>query len=177
MVNVREVLDLAVEIDAKWLAHHIYWAIKAGKVGSTDEASKLSEITYDEEAVEKLLQQNALHIEHVKLYIAETKAPGVYAFYYGRNVVEAQCLHQALFQETPTKWKQAKHLLIKSFHFYETKQHETFYFHRAKAASHPYYLGHINAGEEVLWDARLQGKVFVDVMDRYFDTYFGYGYV
>lgn len=174
---VKDLLSMAVEIDSTWFAHRVYWAIKSGKVSSTDDADQLSTITYDDQQIDKLLQENVLQIGHIKLYVAETKAPGVYAFYYGRNIVEVQALHQKLFQERPKKWKQAKHLLIKSFHFYETKQDEILYFHRTKAASHPYYLGHINAGEEVLWDARLQGKVFPDVMDRYFDQYFGYGYV
>ena len=150
MITVMEILCLAIETDMKRLAHRIFWAISECKV-STDEDSKiLDTLDYDDEAITKMTEQNVLDIGKVKLFVAATTTPEVFAFYYSENILEAHALHQKLFRESPRRLTHAPHLLGKVFQLIETKAAEILYFHRKKVVAYPYYLGHATAGERLL---------------------------
>ncbi len=150
MVTVQEVLDLAIEMDMIHLAHRIFWAITNGKVQLNDDSKRLDTIDYDDEAISIMAEENRLSIGKIKLYVAETKEPDRFAFYFSENVLEAQALHQDLFRETPKRLTNATYLMKKLFHFAETNTEEILYFHRNKVVAYPYYLGHAWAGERRL---------------------------
>lgn len=150
MVSVQEVLQLAIEMDMVHLAHRTFWAIVNGKVSVEDDSEQLEAIDYDDETISEMVAQNKLTIGKVKLYVAQTTKPEIFAFYYSENVLEAHALHQEMFQETPKRLMNASHLMQKLFHFDERSAADILYFHRKKVVAYPYYLGHACAGERVL---------------------------
>lgn len=150
MVSVQEVFQLAIEIDMIHLAHRIFWAIGNGKVGGAEDSKRLEAIDYDDETILEMIAQNKLNIGKVKLYVAQTTKPDLFAFYYSENVLDAHALHQEMFQETPKRLTNAPHLMQKLFHFDEKGSGDVLYFHRNKVVAYPYYLGHAWAGERVL---------------------------
>ncbi len=152
MVTVREVLQLAIETDMMQLAHRVFWAMENEKVEATEDATKLSQITYDEEEIAAIVAQNTLAIGKVKLYVVETKTAEVFAFYYGEKALDVHALHQKMFKESPKRLRNADHLLGEIFHFNDTYTAEFLYFHRAKVVAFPYYIGHASAGSQVFYD-------------------------
>ena len=150
MVTVQEVLRLAIETDMRGLAHRVFWAIAEDKVRADEDSKNLEYVDYDEEAITKMIEQNVLNIGKVKLFVITTKKPGIFAFYYSENVLEANALHQKIFKESPKRLTHAPHLLGKVFQLNEKNDPEILYFHREKVVSYPYYLGVARAGERVL---------------------------
>ncbi len=150
MVSVQEVLQLAIEMDMVHLAHRIFWAIVNGKVEVDEDSKLLDIIDYDDEAIAEMVAQNKLNIGKVKLYVAQTSKPDLFAFYYSENVLEAHALHQEMFRETPKRLTNGSHLMQKLFHFDERRTADILYFHRKQVVAYPYYLGHARAGERVL---------------------------
>ena len=100
MVSVQEVLQLAIEMDMIHLAHRIFWAIDNGKVKVEEDSKRLEAIDYDDETISEMVAQNKLNIGKIKLYVAQTTKPDLFAFYYSENVLEAHALHQEMFRET-----------------------------------------------------------------------------
>ncbi len=149
MVTVKEILQFAIETDMTQLAHRTFWAIQNQKVESTANSDILHVVEYDEEAIAEMIAQNWLSIGEVKLYVAETRNPGVFAFYYGKDLMEVHMLHQDQFRETPKRWVNGNHLMGQIFHFIETGTMDILYFHRTKVVAYPYYIGHAMAGERV----------------------------
>ena len=150
MVSVKEVLQLAIEMDMIHLAHRTFWAIANGKVQLDEDSERLEAIDYDDEAISTMVAENKLCIGKIKLYVVETREPDLFAFYYSENVLDAHTLHQDQFRETPKRLTNASHLMTKLFHFDETSAANILYFHRNKVVAYPYYLGHARAGERVL---------------------------
>lgn len=150
MVSVREVFQLAIEMDMIHMAHRIFWAITERKVKLDDDSEQLDTIDYDDEAISTMVAENKLSIGKIKLFVAETGVPHLFAFYYSENVLDAHALHRGLFQETPKRLTNASHLMPKLFQFVESSATNILYFHRNKVVAYPYYLGHARAGERVL---------------------------
>ena len=150
MITVQEILYLAIETDMEDLSHRVFWAISEGKVKTGEDSKILDNIDYDSEAIAKMIEQNVLNIGKVKLLVAETTEPEVFAFYYCENVLEAYALHQELFRERPKRLLNAPNLLGKIFQLDGKKGEEILYFHRSKVVAFPYYLGHARAGEYLL---------------------------
>ena len=149
MVSVQEVLQLAIEMDMVHLAHRTFWAIDNGKVRVEEDSKRLDAIDYDDETISEMVAQNTLNIGKIKLYVAQTTKPNLFAFYYSENVLDAHALHKEMFQETPKRLVNGSHLMPKLFHFDETSAANILYFHRSKVVAYPYYLGHARAGERV----------------------------
>lgn len=150
MVTVLEILYFAIETDMQRLAHRVFWAISERKVSTDDDSKILDNIDYDEEAINKMIEQNMLDIGKIKLFVAETTKPEEFAFYYSESILEVQALHQRLFKESPKRLTHAPHLLGKIFELIESKAAEILYFHRKRVVAFPYYLGHAKAGERLL---------------------------
>jgi len=150
MVTVLEILCLAIETDMQRMAHRVFWAISEHKVSADEDSEILDSIDYDEEAINKMIEQNVLEIGKVKLFVAATTKPEEFAFYYSENILEAHALHQELFKEAPMRLTDAPHLLGKVFELIETKATEILYFHRKSVVAYPYYLGHAIARERAL---------------------------
>lgn len=150
MVTVQEVFQLAIEMDMIHMAHRIFWAIANGKVNAEEDSERLDAIDYDDEAISEMVVGNQLLIGKIKLYVAETRVPDRFAFYYSEDVLEAHALHQEMFRETPKRLTSAPHLMQKLFDFDETSVADILYFHRKKVVAYPYYLGHAKVGERVL---------------------------
>ena len=129
-VTVKEVLALAIETDMIRLAHRVFWAVATGQVQVEEDSKMLDEIEYDEAAISVMITQNTLAIGKVKLYVVETRAAGVFAFYYSENVLAANVLHQEMFRETPIRVTNADHLLKTLFYFEEINAAEILYFKR-----------------------------------------------
>ncbi|WP_438315421.1 hypothetical protein [Sporosarcina sp. FA9] len=151
MITVGEILQLAIETDMQGLAHRVFWAISECKVGADENSEILDNIDYNGEAIARMITQNVLNIGKVKLFVAETTKPEVFAFYYSENVLEAHALHQELFRETPKRLTHAPALLGKVFELDEKNNAEVLFFHRKKIVAFPYYLGHARAGERLLY--------------------------
>lgn len=149
-VTVQEVLQLAIEMDMVHLAHRIFWAIGIGKVGVEEDLERLEAIDYDDETITEMVAQNKLSIGKIKLYVAQTTKPDLFAFYYSENVLDAHALHQEMFRESPKRLMNASYLMHKLFQFDERSAADILYFHRKKVVSYPYYLGLARAGEQVL---------------------------
>ena len=128
MITVQEILHLAIETDMQDLAHRVFWAISEGKAKAGEDSKILDNIDYDNEAITKMIEQNVLNIGKVKLFVAETTEPEVFAFYYCENVLEAYALHQELFKERPKRLTNAPNLLGKVFHLDEKKGCRNFVF-------------------------------------------------
>ncbi len=150
MVTVQEVLQLAIEMDMVHLAHRIFWAIGNGKVGVGEDSKRLEAIDYDDETITEMVAQNKLSIGKIKLYVAQTTKPDLFAFYYSENVLEAHAVHQEMFRDSPKRWMNASHLMQKLFQFDERNTADILYFHRKKVVAYPYYMGLASAGEQVL---------------------------
>lgn len=151
MATVKEVLDLAIEIELIGLAHRVFWAISNGKVNLNDASEALDTIHYDELAIAQMVERNLLVIGKIQLYILATFQPDTYAFYYCENAVEADSLHREMFREAPKRLTTAPHLMTEIFHFDETGASQILYFQRKDVVSYPYYLGHARAGERWLY--------------------------
>ncbi|MDS9473207.1 hypothetical protein [Sporosarcina pasteurii] len=147
MVTVQEVLSLAIEIDMIGLAHRVFWAVSEGKVYADDASEKLDEIEYDEQAISDMVERNLLNIGKIKLYAVQTNQPGLFAFYYSEDVLDAYSLHQEMYREKPRRLTNASHLMGKSFDFNETGKSEILYVQRKEVVAFPFYLGHAWAGE------------------------------
>lgn len=151
MATVKEVLDLAIEVELIGLAHRVFWAISKGLVTLNDPSERLDTIDYDEKVIEDIVERNFLQIGKIKLYIIETHHPDIYAFYYCENALEAHSLHQEMFREVPKRLTNGSHLMTKIFHFNERGASQILYFQRKQVVSYPYYLGHARAGERWLY--------------------------
>ncbi len=151
MASVQEVLQLSIEVDMSELAHRIFWAISTDQVKVDEDSSSLNKITYDDIAITNMIKQNILKIGKIKLFVVETTNTNLYAFYYSENVLEVSSLHQELFRETPIKITSAAHLLGNTFHFDMTKNWDILYFHRNQVVAYPYYLGHVKAKHNLLY--------------------------
>ena len=150
MVSVQEVLQLAIEMDMIHLAHRTFWAIGNEKVKVEDDSKRLEVIDYDDETISTMVAQNKLQIGKIKLYVAQTTKPDLFAFYYSDNVLDVHAFHQEMFRESPKRLMNASHLMPNLFHFDEMRTTDILYFHRNKVVAYPYYLGHARAGERVL---------------------------
>lgn len=153
-VSVKEVFDLAVELDLDKLAHRVYWALAQQKASLTDSSDKLTEIQYDERAVESLIEKNTLGIGRIRLFVIQTNNPGWYAFYFAQNSLEASSLHSSLFHEKPVSIVSAPRLMIPLMTFSETGVEMSLYEHRKKMIEFPAYVGHAEAGKHVLYKVR-----------------------
>lgn len=159
MTSVQEVFDLALEIDMISLAHRIFWAISKGHVTTGCASEKLDAIEYDEQAIAEIVQSNLLSIGKIKLFVVETSAENLFAFYYAENVLTAFSLHQELFRERPKKVTLANHLMTKLFYFNNTEASSILYEHRKKVVAYPYYLGHARAGEHIFHQFHLKEAI------------------
>ena len=75
MVSVKEVFQLAIEMDMMHLAHRIFWAIADGKVKVDEDSERLDAIDYDDEAISTMVARKQLSIGKIKLYVVETREP------------------------------------------------------------------------------------------------------
>ncbi|HJF32796.1 MAG TPA: hypothetical protein K8V56_13620 [Sporosarcina psychrophila] len=153
-VSVKEVFDLAVELDLDKLAHRVYWALTQQKASLTDSSDKLTTIQYDEDAIESLIEKNSLGIGRVKLFVIQTSKPGWYAFYFAQSGLEASSLHSGMFNEKPTSIVNAPRLMIPLMTFAETGVEMNLYERRKKLIEFPAYIGHAEAGKHVLYKMR-----------------------
>lgn len=151
MATVQEVFRLTTDLDLKWLGHRVFWALKEGKVQAEDNVERLNEIDYDDVAIEALIAQNKLEIGKIKLYVAETATPELFAFYFAENVLEVSMLHQALFREKPIRIVDGEDLTGKAFEFQDEREAEILFMYRSKISAFPCYLGHAWAGERVFY--------------------------
>lgn len=151
MATVKEVLDLAIEIELTGLAHRVFWAISNDLVTLNDPSERLDTLDYDEEVIAQMVEQNLLQIGKIKLYIIETQQSGIFAFYYCDNPLEANSLHREMFREAPKRVTTAPHLMTKIFHFYDTGASQILFFQRKEVVSYPYYLGHARAGKRCFY--------------------------
>lgn len=151
MTTVKEVLDLAIEIELVSLAHRVFWAISTGKVTVNDPSEILDTIHYDELIIAQMVTQNLLAIGKIKLYMIETYHPDTFAFYYSENALEADALHREMFREAPKRLTATPQLMTRIFHFNETGAAQILWFQRKQVVSYPYYLGHARAGERLLY--------------------------
>lgn len=154
MVTVQDIFHLSIEMDLPDLAHRVFWAISENKVKAHEDSKILNDIDYDDESITSMVRLNMLDIGKIKLFVVETTAPDIFAFYYSENILEAHALHQELFREIPNRLTKASHLLGKAFHFDETNDTEILYFHRNKVVAYPYYLGHARARGNFLYRMR-----------------------
>lgn len=150
MVTVKEVFDLAVEMDLYKLAHRVYWAITQAKVTLTDCSKKLEQIEYDESAIEKMVETNLLGIGKVKLFVIQTGNPKWYAFYLSESGLEANSMHIEKFREQPKNITRSDRLMVPLMSFVDKGTEMSIYEYRKKVVEFPAYVGHAESGEHVL---------------------------
>ncbi|MEK3955336.1 hypothetical protein [Psychrobacillus sp. FSL K6-1464] len=151
MITVKELFDGAVEYDMKFVAHAIFWALSEKIIGLEDDANKLQEIVLNQEAIQKLTDQNILGIERIKLFVITTNNPSLFAFYFAEDILAASGLHQNLFGEQGTKITKSTRLMSKYMHFATPNLSTNFFEYRKRFVQYPAYIGHAVAGENVCY--------------------------
>ena len=147
MITVNELFEYSIENEHIATAHAIFWAISQEIVQQTDDSKNLNTITYDNAAIEQLIQNNVLGLGTIKLYLITCKN-NWYAFYFAKNVLELNNLHRSLFNQDPGKIVEAKRLL----HKYFTVDDEDIQLidYRKNILSYPAYIGHAKAQSSLM---------------------------
>lgn len=152
MTSVKEVFDLAIELDLYKLAHRVYWAITNQQVSLTDQSQKLAEIKFNENEISSLVERNVLGIGQVQLFVVQTQKSNWFAFYLSKSVLEAHSMHLKSFREKPVNIVKAERLMIPLMTFAEKDTEMSLYEYRKKLIEFPAYVGHAEAGRHVLYN-------------------------
>lgn len=152
MESVKEVFDLAVELDLYNLAHRVYWAISQKKVDLTDSSKKLEEIEYDEVSINNMVEANLLGIGKVQLFVVQTGNPEWYAFYLSESGLEANSMHIKKFREKPRNITRADRLMVSLMDFVDKDMEMNLYEYRRKVIEFPVYVGHAESGKHTLYN-------------------------
>lgn len=151
MESVKDVFDLAIELDLYKLAHRVYWAIAQGNVSLTDSSRNLEQIEYDEGEIQEMVERNTLGIGIVQLFVIQTRTPNWFAFYLSKSGLEAHSMHVKIFREKPVNIVKAERLMIPLMTFAESNTEMSIYEYRKKLIEIPAYLGHAESGRHVLY--------------------------
>lgn len=151
MITVQELLQYATETDMSLTAHSLYWAITEKKIALHDDSEKLKSLSFDEVAIRKILQQNLLRIGEVKLFAMQTRQKNWYAFYFAKHSLDVHHLHETRFGETDGKVTQADRLLPNLMVFAESGKETSWFACRKSVQVCPAYMGHVLAGERVVY--------------------------
>lgn len=150
MITVKDMLDYALEIDLSHLAHSIYWAMLHHKISLDDDSELLKAIEYNDEEVQRMMEQNVLDVGRVKLFVMDTENDW-YAFYLAEHSLDAYRLHEKLFRQPRHKLTRADRLMIKRMTFADTGAEESLCDYKKEVLVYPAYVGHAKAGERVLY--------------------------
>lgn len=151
MITVKDMFDYAVESNLSLLAHSIQWANMQGLVDRSDDSEKLKEISFDNEAIVKMKEENALQVGTIKLFAAKTRQDSTYAFYFAECSLDVHRLHEDLFREQRLHVTEADRLMPNRMAFADTGEEVSMYEYRERVAAFPAYIGHAAARENMLY--------------------------
>ncbi|PIC63389.1 hypothetical protein CSV79_12185 [Sporosarcina sp. P13] len=155
MVTVQDLFNYAVEFDLSHLAHSIFWALSHKKVRVEEDHEQLKKVNFDEVAIKQLMEDNLLGIGKVKLFVMETQEKDWFAFYLAEHSLDAYRLHEDLFRGPQRKITRADRLMVRFMAFAKTGEEMTVYAYKKEVVAFPAYVGHVRAGERVVY--RMEG--------------------
>lgn len=103
--TVQNLLDDAITYDMPYIAHLIYFMLLSNKISLNEDVSKISQVQISDEDYQKfyeLYQADTLAVRPVQLFAVQVSKKD-YAFYFAKNVMEVQALHQKIFKVTALK--------------------------------------------------------------------------
>lgn len=128
-MSIRLLFEQAIQFDEPYTAHFIYFAVKNGKVTMEEPFEKLVDIHLSVEELNELSAIKAadvLNMRPVKLYAIQ-KNTTTFVFYFAKNALEVQTLHNQLYVEWEKYIIDAYNQMIdKSIYYPETKVTKTF---------------------------------------------------
>lgn len=157
MITIKELFDGAIEYDLKLVAHSVFWALSENVVRYEDDAERMNEIELNQEAIQELVNKNILGIERIKLFVIRTQIKDLFAFYFAENVLDANSLHQTLFDEKATNIVNGSRLMAKPMHFATPNLNMNFFDYRKQFVQYPAYIGHVRAGDGVCYQISRNG--------------------
>lgn len=149
-ITVKELLEYAVEGEHSVLAHTIFWSMTTQGISPDDDSEKLKDLPFDEEAISTLVQNNVLGMGQIKLFVVKVRAE-LFAFYFARNVLEANAHHTQLFFQKPLSIVASERLLHKSMYLADLDKHMMLVDYRNELLQFPAYIGHAEAGDDRLY--------------------------
>src|SRR5690606_32083855 len=101
-MKVRDLFTEAIEHEEKSLVYAILYLMQKGYIRETDDESKIDFSKIDNEAVDRLFQENPLGIRKIRIFCL-MKNKKRYEFIYAENEREAVEYFRELFQKEPIK--------------------------------------------------------------------------
>ena len=148
--TVKEMLEYAIEGEHSVLAHMIFWGMTTQGIAPEDDSNKLKDLDFDREAISALVINNVLGMGQIKLFVVKVNAE-LFAFYFARNVLEANAHHTQLFFQKPLSIVETERLLHKSMYFANLDKHMMLVEYRNELLQFPSYIGHAKAGDHKLY--------------------------
>lgn len=101
-MKVRDLFSAAIEREEKSLVYAILYLMQKGYIRETDDESKIDFSKIDNEAVDRLFQENPLGIRKIRIFCL-MKNKKRYEFIYAENEREAAEYFRELFKQEPIK--------------------------------------------------------------------------
>lgn len=150
VITVKEILEYAVEGEHSVLAHMIFWGMTTQGISPEDDSNKLKDLEFDREAITALVKNNVLGMGQIKLFVVKVSSE-LFAFYFARNVLEANAHHTRLFSQKAASIVEAERLLHKSMYLADLDKHMMLVDYRKELLQFPAYIGHAEAGDDRLY--------------------------